>query len=298
MNSSMEITTQIGCAINCMYCPQKLLLREYYKEYINGKKRAGVLSFENFKICIDKLPKETRIDFSGMCEPWLNSQCTKMVLYAHKKGHIISIYTTLVGMTVEDYLKIRLIPFENVIIHIPDSENNSHIAITEEYSLLLKKIIEDVKLGIFSVDNFSCHGDVDERIKKIIKTSNLQVHSELHDRAGNVNNKNDISNKVSIGKFICSASGTKLNRNVLLPDGSVTLCCMDYGLKHVLGNLLTQDYNEISNCKEKEKIRLEMRGENNSDILCRKCIVAYKIEKEKKVNFINKIKEKIRKIFL
>jgi radical SAM protein with 4Fe4S-binding SPASM domain len=35
------------------------------------------------------------------------------------------------------------------------------------------------------------------------------------------------------------------DRNVLLPNGDVVLCCMDYNLKHVIGNLLTQTYAEI-----------------------------------------------------
>jgi hypothetical protein len=35
------------------------------------------------------------------------------------------------------------------------------------------------------------------------------------------------------------------DRNVLLPNGDVVLCCMDYDLNHVIGNLLTQTYEEI-----------------------------------------------------
>jgi len=29
----------------------------------------------------------------------------------------------------------------------------------------------------------------------------------------------------------------RIFRNVLLPNGDVVLCCMDYGLDHILGNL-------------------------------------------------------------
>ena len=36
-----------------------------------------------------------------------------------------------------------------------------------------------------------------------------------------------------------------LYHNVVLPNGDVSLCCMDYGLKHILGNLYTQEYNDI-----------------------------------------------------
>jgi len=31
----------------------------------------------------------------------------------------------------------------------------------------------------------------------------------------------------------------------LLPNGDISLCCMDYSLDHILGNLFTQEYDEI-----------------------------------------------------
>jgi hypothetical protein len=32
---------------------------------------------------------------------------------------------------------------------------------------------------------------------------------------------------------------------ILLPNGNVQLCCMDFGLQHTMGNLLERDYNSI-----------------------------------------------------
>ena len=37
----------------------------------------------------------------------------------------------------------------------------------------------------------------------------------------------------------------KLYHNVMLPNGDVSLCCMDYGLEYILGNLFEQTYEEI-----------------------------------------------------
>ena len=61
------------------------------------------LSLETFKACIDKIPTHIRVDFSGMAEPWLNKNCSNMVLYAAQRGHKLVVYTTLVGMTVDDF---------------------------------------------------------------------------------------------------------------------------------------------------------------------------------------------------
>ena len=65
------------------------------------------LTYENFVKVIDKLPKEIRITFSGFTEPFLNKRTSDMILYAHSKGHRISVFTTGVGLTIEDIKKIK-----------------------------------------------------------------------------------------------------------------------------------------------------------------------------------------------
>jgi hypothetical protein len=37
----------------------------------------------------------------------------------------------------------------------------------------------------------------------------------------------------------------RLYHNVLIPSGDVSLCCMDYNLEEIIGNLFEQEYNEI-----------------------------------------------------
>jgi sulfatase maturation enzyme AslB (radical SAM superfamily) len=38
----------------------------------------------------------------------------------------------------------------------------------------------------------------------------------------------------------------QFSQNVVLPNGDVYLCCMDYGLKHKIGNLLSSNFNSLS----------------------------------------------------
>jgi MoaA/NifB/PqqE/SkfB family radical SAM enzyme len=49
-------------------------------------------------------------------------------------------------------------------------------------------------------------------------------------------------------------------QNVMLPNGDVVLCCMDYGLKHKLGNLLETNFNGLKR--------------EDSYELCQKCEVS------------------------
>lgn len=267
MSGVLEITTRIGCKINCQYCPQKLLIENYCQQ-----QRPLEMTFETFKNCIDKVPQDVMIDFAGMSEPWLNSECTKMVQYAAQCGHKISIFSTLVGMQKKDLEVLKKIELEQFVIHIPDKEKHSHIEITEEYIELLK---EAQKLENVSMMHYSCHGTVDEKISSILDKT-LIIADEMIDRAGNLKN-NELPHVTCNGEKTCALTGNHLNSNILLPDGSVLLCCMDYGMKHVLGNLLKETYAEIQQNTEIIRVREGLKT-GNEDVLCTKCSNAINFE--------------------
>ena len=94
---------------------------------------------------------------------------------------------------------------------------------------------------------------------------------KLVDRAGNIKKEEIAENVRHEGKIVCVKS-PKLQRNVLLPDGTLVLCCMDFGLEHEIGNLLYSSYDEIVNGEILQVIKDKMK--NGGNILCRKCSVA------------------------
>lgn len=267
----LEITTKIGCNINCVYCPQKLLLSKYFQE---NKERKSLLSLEDFKMCIDKLPKGTRIDFSGMAEPWLNEYCTDMVCYAAEKGFPIAVYTTLVGMTKADFNRIKKLDFEEFVLHIPDDKSNAHITITDEYIELLHEVIGYKKNGIELVTGYSCHAGIHPDIINAIPEGSKLI-TDLIDRAGNLED-DYVESKENTGEIVCINCEDDINHNVLLPDGTIVLCCMDYGMKHVIGNLLMESYEDIQNSEEAYKVRNGLAG-TEEDVLCRNCTNARSI---------------------
>ena len=231
------------------------------------------MSFEVFRTCIDKIPVNTDIHFSGMCEPWLNPNCTKMLIYAHERGHKVHIFTSLVGMSNEDYNLIKHIPFETFVLHIPDEEGNSGFCITDSYLQLFDRIMNDVKSGCFRIDGFSCHGAVHPAIFDLVMNSKIRVNSQMNTRAGNVSPDCGLDPvKPLVGDIMCRwCGGTSLDRNVLLPNGLVLMCCMDYGMEYPLGNLLEESYLEISDGHLKTTYRDMMTSEQKGKILCRYC---------------------------
>lgn len=244
----LEITTHVGCPINCTDCPQALLLSRY-----SGKRD---LDFDDYKTAIDKVPAGTRIDFSGMCEPFVNPRCTDMILYAAEKGFPLALYTTLQGATLNDWERLKNIRFEVVTIHLPDSDGRSHFNITSEYLAVLSE---------WECDNYSCHGNIDDRVRSCMEPRNIIRF--MHDRAGNVECRQHISLPTD-RQFWCITSGREMNHNVLLPDGTVIMCCMDYGMTGVFGNLFMQTYEEVLQSPAACQMRDTL---NNGESICRHC---------------------------
>ncbi|MBR5421949.1 MAG: radical SAM protein [Lachnospiraceae bacterium] len=276
MARKIEVTTRMGCKVNCRYCPQKLALEKYFAA---DKKRESVLSFEKFREYLDKIPRDVQIIFSGMCEPWLNAECTDMVEYAARDGREVDIYTTLVGMNHEDYRRIRNLKLHYFVLHVADKDNNATIPVTEEYKSLLKEIVEGHKSGRLPITSISVHGQMHPEICDIMKEAEgVPVLSEIYDRAGNLESDEGvtISQKgEKKGSLCCTkCNGFSLDDNYLLPDGTMLVCPMDWGLEYELGTLETESYEEISEGKVKQEFRKRMRSSKYGPVLCRHCHVS------------------------
>lgn len=266
IHPAIEITTQIGCSVNCKYCPQDVLLLRYFA---NNKKREKRLTLENYKKCLQNLPDDTVITFSGFCEPFLNPECSDMICYTVKHGNRVSLHTTLVGMTMKDFERIKDLPFENIILHTPDKYKYANIPITDTYLQVLDSMLNARnRNGEPLIKIANCQSEPDEEILKIINHRVSFSSAKLQDIAGNIKEEEVSENVNHEGKIECVKS-PKLHRNVLLPDGSLVLCCMDFGLRHELGNLIYNSYYEIVNGKVLEDIKSNMK--NGGNVLCRKC---------------------------
>ena len=241
---------------------------------------------------MDKLPLGATVDFSGWGEPQLNPAFTDMVLYAHSTGHPMLLYSTFVGITRESYERIRTIPFKTVVLHIPDQDGNSHFEISEQYLELLDLVLRDSAAGRFRITGYSCHGPVHPAVADIFKKNGLSVptgtpFNNLGDRAGNLKNEEVRHSPYVAGHICCRFNAEEFSFGVLLPDGTVCLCCQDMGMDYVLGNLLMQSYNEIMRGEELRKLRRCMKCEKAGDCLCRHCGSAVKF------NYFKLIRRKV-----
>lgn len=268
----IDITTRVGCSVNCRYCPQDVFLKQYYK---NDKSREFLLSMETLIQCVEHMPENAAFQFGGFAEPFLNPDCVELIREVCEMGRTVNLYTTLVGLNEEMLRKVMELPIDFVTLHVADEKEYARIPTTEEYYKMLELIVNyKRKDGRPFVGMCNAQAQPDKRTAEICIEGNYMISSSLLDRAGNLQGEGLVSRSISTGKISCGVCGNGLNKNELLPDGTLLLCCMDYGMKHVLGNLKYQSYEEIIYGKEMISIKEGMKTDFNRDILCRRCSCA------------------------
>lgn len=250
MKKFIVVTTQIDCPNRCDICPQKEFLAQY-----KGKK---AFDFDSFCAIIDKIPLDVSIHFSGMSEPFINPLCSIMIDYA-KKYHHVQVFTTMVGL--KDV--VCLTNLERLVVHLPDKNHHFSHPITKEYfsKLELIKNIPNVEFMTMDKDNKT----VDE-----LRHINISTEFEYDSRCGL-----NFPSKRILPHFICSKSPDYMGWT-LFPNGDVYLCVNDWLLKHHLGNLFNQTYDEVLNSNNRKYIMTinKQFGTIQNKTICSSCFYA------------------------
>ena len=228
--SLLEITTNVGCPVTCDYCPQDVIISTYFRA--GGPEQ---MSMEMFQDCLDSIPRDVHILFSGMSEPWANPECSALVRYARYVWHPVSVYTTTYGMTISDVRLLAHIPFRRFVLHRVPGASDDVVSLCRS------------TLSHYSEENMTW--------------------DKAHSRAGNLLGKKKIRRK---GRITCASSGDRLDHNVLMPDGRVFLCCMDYRMEHALGNLRSETWEAIMKGTAITRLRKGLKDES-IPLLCRHC---------------------------
>ena len=222
----LEITTNIGCPVNCRnLCPQDILLRRY-----EGPR---LLSLDKFKEYLKSVPNSVEIVFSGFSEPFGNPEAINMLEYA-SRNHRISLFSTLMGASEDSVKRLCHLQYRHFCIHVPDGVN-CKIPLTPDYTRNFFYAVEHVRNAYFSLMNQNFKSNNRENIvrgalpkPKPVQYCDLPYYPDF----------------------------------VLLPNGNLQLCCMDFGLEHTVGNLEKNSY---------DSIRKDFFKRNKKFNLCRYC---------------------------
>jgi hypothetical protein len=204
----IEVTLNIGCPVQCSrFCPQEVLTQKY-----TSKER--IMTFETFKQILPKIPKRVQLNFAGFCEPFTNPDFIRILEFAASFGYKLQLFTTLHGATANDVERLVKIQFNSFALHLRDGTSVKFKA-TQEY-----------KDNVF-------------RVLEAIPNVSLCLMNELFQ----TNNRENVARGILPSpKTVGYCRKLETPQFVLLPNGDLTLCCMDFGLEHKVGNILDETY--------------------------------------------------------
>jgi hypothetical protein len=273
----------VGCPLMCTYCPQDQLRSTYGKA-------EKYLSLENFKLVLSKVPDYVRIDFSGMAEPWANPDATAMLAHALESGFNVAIYTTMYGITKEDadaivaLIKRHRNQVEILCLHLPDQNGNMRgFKNSPEYQSVFKTFVALANSGIlrkFEAMTMDKGGSVDPHLRNVMRS--LPAWSG-HTRAGSLDKTALGDQPIEVeprhtSPVTCSYTPF-YDHNVMLPNGDVVLCCMDYSVKHKIGNLIEGDYFSLFASKGMAELHAEnTKAGFSTKSICKSCSRAQRYE--------------------
>lgn len=208
----LEITTKIGCPVGCLrYCPQEITTGNY-------SDKQTTLTLDDFKIALGHIPRKLPLVFSGFSDPFANKETINFIACADKTQHPIGIFTTLQQVSQTDLKELLKYKYFVFCLHLPDG-HNAKIQVTEEYKNNVFTVLQNIPNVSFSIMNDTFVTDNRENV-----TRGLYSHERKWFR---------YCHKWDNPAF------------VMLPNGDVCLCCMDFGLQHKLGNLFIENYQDI-----------------------------------------------------
>ena len=275
-HKSIELTTNMGCRVQCKFCPQEVSMSNYALKNDLEQIKFGnpvLMSYSTFVKIIKKIPRNVLIRFSGFSEPFLHPECGKMMKFASDNGYQVELFSTLVGMTSNDVDILKKINLQKFVIHLADNEKYAKIALTQ-HNEMLKKIISSSIENVF----FMTMGTISNETKNII---GLDLKpSVMVSIAGHIEFVKQ-TNRIS-GPILCSMNPSRKNQDIppiILPNGDTVLCCKDWSMEYKLGNLTNCSYEDLFQSITYKEIVRKMSSENE-DILCRNCEFAVSVNKQ------------------
>jgi hypothetical protein len=207
-----------------------------------------------FRRILSNIPPEIEIHFSGFSEPFAHAQAHEFIVEAYKAGHSIHLYSTLSKATTEQINALNDVKFHTVCIHCPDLRfyKNNEL----DFIARLKHFKENHEVSLMAM------GEVSDFVKTGCEPGIIE-YPKMNTRAGNLNKRDKPTKFGPVGCIIC---GQDFTRNVVLPNGDTYLCCMDWGLRHRLGNLSENSYWQL----DRDGVQ-KLSRKYISNLLCRSC---------------------------
>ena len=269
----LELTLSIGCQAQCQYCPQDLFTKTYLKTCKNNIRH---MTLDMAKKYLKTVPKKLIISMAGFSEPLTNPEVMDIFEWIKSDGREVEMNTTLYKVKRETLRRLMNNEINLFQLHLPDDSNLTEIVVDEEYLHSLKYVFNKLKSKTNTYTIVTCLGNLHPDVKEIVDKHQNLVNGMnvgqhfINDRAGLITNGLAFESRHLKGEVHCCKTYRNLHYMNILPDGRVTLCCMDWGLNNIVGDLNDESYEGIVKGNDAEEIRRKMT-EYDNDLICRNC---------------------------
>ena len=171
--------------------------------------------------------------------------------------------------------------FSENTLHLPDNSNLMKGRFNNDYNKFVEKVIrklhrDNINFTIVLIGE-DFHSSIKETIQKLTRELNIEHKiikaRHLNTRASNIQPQNfrlkqtqKIYSKTK--NYYCSYK--RLNQGVLLPNGKVAICCNDYSLEHIVGDLKKDKLENIYTTIEKDDV-LRYKFIEGEFLPCKNC---------------------------
>ncbi len=287
---AVSIETVAGCNLNCPGCEQ-------------GTGQTGrdneIMDFEKFAFAVDKLPSTVfhiNLHFQG--EPLLNPEIAKMVNYARQKKMFVSFSTNankLENITAKNLIKAGL---SHIIFSLDGFDNESYASYRRGGNFpLLVNNIKNFSLQKKSIHSrfpvteiqtiVTSHNEKNlNKIKKLAKELNADIFSRKSAYVIDLKTlPNYLPRNEKYRRYTVMPDGSLINKRkirrfcfrlhsqrVILIDLNVVACCFDKKGEIILGNLNTQNFNEIHKGIVAKQLAKNLANRKTPDF-CKNCVL-------------------------
>lgn len=279
----IEITNR--CNLLCPACPWHTCMTRPIKD----------MTYKEFKLVFNKIkPYAKAICLYLMGEPFLNKDLKKIIAYI--KSYNIKVILSSNGMLIKenihwiknskiDYLQIALDGFTKSS-HESYRVGSDFYRVVEGLKLLSeckKEYLKNTEICIQTLIT-KCNEHEIPFIKKFAKDLGFTFHTKKmhYGRTDELRKKNmskfkptDKYNIRELGKNFYFLSGhcPELDKAVILSNGMVVSCCIDYDSKNNFGNIKDKSFEEIWLGEKRKSFIIAFNNKTNS--FCSKCDMIY-----------------------
>jgi hypothetical protein len=223
----------------------------------------------------------TAFSFGGFSEPFDNPEIVSLLSLASEQPFVdeLWVYTNGESLTPEIFSQLESIPLAivDVSCHGFDAEvyrrTRSFIdpqRVRANLVHVLQHRENIARLTVSVTGPFGSESDFDQ-LQRLCETYGARFERRsLHSRAGLLQ-IGQIRSKQP-GPFRCAKFD--FEKPVLLPGGDLSLCCQDFGLEQIIGNLHRQTFDEImSTSPVRQHVLNVARGvEDDPNLRCYECL--------------------------